>query len=302
MNILITGGNGFLGKHLTKFLKKKKTYKVISLSSKDADLRLSGSLSKLNKIKFKKIYHLAAWSQAGKFSLYHPGEQWLNNQLINSNLLNWIHKHQIQAKLITIGTNLSYEEGTKLNEKEYLSGYPIETYSSYAMSKRMLLIGQKAMAKQFGLKFLTLVPATLYGQGYEINKKEPHFIFDIIQKILKAKKNNTKVELWGDGSQKRELLHVKDFIKIMLSLENRCENDVVNIATKKEYEIKYYAKIICKIIEYPFKQIKFNQKKFIGPKSKKLLTKKLEKYVPSYKFTTLNDGLLETIKYLKKII
>ena len=75
----------FLGKHLTKFLKK--IIKVISLSSKDADLRLSGSLNKLNKIKFKKIYHLAAWSQAGKFSLYHSGEQWLNNQLINSNLL-----------------------------------------------------------------------------------------------------------------------------------------------------------------------------------------------------------------------
>ena len=183
MNILITGGSGFLGKHLTKFLKKKKSSKVISLSSKDADLRLSGSLNKLNKIKFRKIYHLAAWSQAGKFSLYHSGEQWLNNQLINSNLLNWIHKHQIQAKLISIGTNLSYEAGTKLNEKEYLSGYPIETYSSYAMSKRMLLIGQKSMAKQFGLKFLTLVPATLYGKGYDINNKESHFIFDIIKKF-----------------------------------------------------------------------------------------------------------------------
>ena len=60
MNILITGGSGFLGKHLTKFLKKKKYSKVISLSSKDADLRLSGSLNKLNKIKFRKIYHLAA--------------------------------------------------------------------------------------------------------------------------------------------------------------------------------------------------------------------------------------------------
>ncbi len=302
MNILITGGSGFLGKYLTKSLKKKKSIKVISLSSKDADLRLNGSLSKLNKIKFKKIYHLASWSQAGKFSLHHSGEQWLNNQLINTNVLNWIHKYQMQAKLITIGTNLSYQEGIKLNENNYLKGEPIKAYTSYAMSKRMLLIGQQAMAKQFGLKFITFVPPTLYGKGYEINKKEPHFIFDIIQKILKAKKNNTNVELWGDGSQKRELLHVNDFIKIMLSLENRCENEVVNIAAKKDYEIKYLAKIICKIVGYPYKRIIFNQQKFIGPKSKKLLIKKLEKYVPSYKFITLNDGLLETIKYLKKII
>ena len=53
------------------------------------------------------------------------------------------------------------------------------------MSKRILLIGQKAI-KQFGLKFLTLVPATLYGKGYDINNKES-FIFDIIKKILKKK-------------------------------------------------------------------------------------------------------------------
>ena len=49
------------------------------------------------------------------------------------------------------------------------------------MTKRMLMIGQQAFSKQFGLKYLTLVPQH-YGPGYEINNKTPHFIFDIIRK------------------------------------------------------------------------------------------------------------------------
>ena len=60
MNILITGGSGYLGKHLTKVLKNDSTNSVISLSSKDVDLKVSGSLDKFNYIKFDKIYHLAS--------------------------------------------------------------------------------------------------------------------------------------------------------------------------------------------------------------------------------------------------
>ena len=62
----------------------------------------------------------------------------INNQLINTNVLNWIHKYQMQAKLITIGTNLSYQEGIKLNENNYsyLSGHICvhteNTYTHYA--------------------------------------------------------------------------------------------------------------------------------------------------------------------------
>ncbi len=302
MNILITGGSGFLGKHLTKILKKKSTNKIISLSSLDADLKISGSLKKFNKIKFHKIFHLAAWTQAGDFSLHHSGEQWINNQLINSNLLNWWLENQRQAKIISIGTSCSYEEGSKLIEKDYLKGQPLQSLFAYGMTKRMLMIGQQALSKQFGLKYLTLVPSTIYGPGYEINNKTPHFIFDIIRKIIQGKKYNNNFELWGDGTQRRELVHVNDFINQMLLLDKKCTNDVINIGAGQEFEIKYFVKLICKIIDYPYKKIYFNKKKFVGAKSKKLSTKKLKSLLPNYNSISLSDGLLETIRDLNKKI
>ena len=52
----------------------------------------------------------------------------------------------------------------------------------------MLYIGLLALQKQFGLKYLCLVPATLYGPGYHTDDRQMHFIFDLIRKIARGKK------------------------------------------------------------------------------------------------------------------
>src|SRR3989338_6152841 len=99
MKTLITGASGFMGKYLSRRLKNE-GHEVIGLSSKDCDLTVQGSLeSLLQGVKFDQIYHLAAWTQAGDFCLHHKGEQWLTNQKINTNVLNWWKEEQPEAKI-----------------------------------------------------------------------------------------------------------------------------------------------------------------------------------------------------------
>ena len=166
------------------------------------------SLEKFNNIKFDKIYHLATWHQAGDFSLTHSGEQWINNQLINTNLLNWWLKYQSNAKLISIGTSCSYEENGSLEEKDYLTGSPTSSLFSYAMCKRMLYIGQQNLAKQFGLKYLTLVPSTLYGPGYNLQnfhnevKENSNLFDDVITLSIMDCYNNLWLNLYDEESGK----------------------------------------------------------------------------------------------------
>jgi len=299
-NIFVTGAAGFLGRFLVKELKKN--YQVDSPSSVECNLLNFKDLKKIKK-KYHYIYHLAAWTQAGDFCLKYPGQQWILNQQINTNLIIWWKNFQPQAKLIFIGTSCSYPENTKkLTESNYMSGEPIESLYTYAMTKRMLLQGAIACQKEFNLKWLCFVPSTLYGPRYHTDGRQMHFIFDLITKIINGKLNKKKVTLWGDGNQKREIIHVEDFISAILFLVNKKNNEIINIGSGKEYTIKEFAKKICKILDYNFNKIYFDKKKYVGARSKKLDISKLKKYYRNYVRNNkkIDGGLRQTINWFLK--
>ena len=297
--IFITGGNGFLGKFLVKYLKNK-NYQVTSPSSKNCNLLNDDSLKKFKK-KFDYIFHLAAWTQAGDFCLKYPGEQWIKNQKINTNILTWWKDMQPQAKFIFIGTSCSYDVNGNFKEDTYLKGDPIESLYTYAYTKRMPLNGAKALQKQYKLKWLCVVPSTLYGPDYHNDGRQMHFIFDLIRKIILGKRKNYKVTLWGNGNQKREIIHVKDFIKNMYLLKN-VNNEIINIGSKKDYSIKSYAKMICNIVKYDYKKIVFDRNKYVGSKRKKLDINKIQKFIKDYKKNLISEekGLNEVIEWFQK--
>src|SRR5438445_8537684 len=186
MKILVTGSSGFLGTALCRRLRERGD-DFVGLTSSNCDLTKPDSLERFNDQRYDQIYHLAAWTQAGDFCLKHPGEQWIINQQINTNVLAWWQQRQAQAKLVFIGTSCAYEPGSSLREDEYLVGEPIDSLYTYAMTKRMLLIGARALNRQHGLKYLCAVPSTLYGPGYHVDGRQMHFIFDFIRKIILGK-------------------------------------------------------------------------------------------------------------------
>ena len=85
MAVLVTGATGFLGTALCTALRERGDA-VVGLSSKDCNLRDDRSLLAHRNPKFDQVFHLAAWTQAGDFCLAHPGEQWIINQQINTNI------------------------------------------------------------------------------------------------------------------------------------------------------------------------------------------------------------------------
>lgn len=299
-NILITGSTGFLGTHLVNFLKKKNV-KLKLLNSKNCDLRNFKNLQKLKKIKYDIIIHLAAWTQAGDFCLKFPGKQWLINQEINTNVLKYWYLYQKQAKMIAMGTSCSYSSKLSLNEKNYMKDEPIESLYTYAMTKRMLLQGLRALNKQFKMKYLYLIPSTLYGPNYHLDGRQMHFIFDLIRKIFEGKFHKKKVILWGNGNQRRELIHVKDFIKIMWNINNKYSNEIFNIGGGKEYSIKFFAKKISKILKFDESKIIYDTSKYVGAKSKNLDISKLKQFKIKTNQITLENGIKEVINWYKRL-
>jgi GDP-L-fucose synthase len=297
--ILVTGGTGFLGTHLCARLRERGEDPV-ALGSRDCDLTRQGALDALPQQRWDVIYHLAAWTQAGDFCLRHPGEQWIINQQINTNVVDWWARAQPQAKLVFMGTSCAYAPELPLVEANYMAGEPIESLYTYAMTKRMLLQGARALAKQYGLHWLCLVPSTLYGPSYHVDGRQMHFIFDLIRKILRGHELGEPVVLWGDGHQRRELVYVDDFVDAMLTLAPRVDDELVNLGAGREHSIREFVDAICAIVGYDSTKVQYDTSRYVGARSKCLDISKALSLAPGYLRTDLAQGLARTIAWFRE--
>lgn len=299
MKVLVTGATGFLGTALCRRLESD-GHAVTRVSRRNCDLSRDTALSQFDGTRFDMIYHLAAWTQAGDFCLKHPGEQWMLNQQINTNTLTWWANSQPQAKMVAMGTSCAYAPDGPLVEDRYLDGRPIDSLFTYAMTKRMLYVGLQSLAQQFGLRYLCLVPSTLYGPGYHTDGRQMHFIFDLIRKILAAKYLGERVVLWGDGHQARELVYLDDFIEAAVSLAPRVDHELVNIGAGEEHSIRDFARMICEEVGFDFGRIEFDRSRYVGARSKCLDVSKLSSLLPGFSRTPLREGLRQTIRWFER--
>ena len=296
--ILVTGATGFLGTHLCKRLKEE-GHQVYVSNTKIANLNKVENLNIYNDIKFDYIFHLAAVTKAGDYCLKHKGDQWLANQTINTNILKYWKDAQPQAKMICMGTSCSYAPDIFMTEQNYLLGEPDEGLYTYAMTKRMLLVGLQSLSEQYGLEWLYFIPSTLYGPNFELD--DNHFIFDFIRNCYNAKYNNDDFIIWGDGEQRRELIYIDDAVDAMLALLGE-KNEVFNLGSGQDNSINEFATIVCQAYDYDSSMIKRDLTKYVGVREKKIDTAKIDKHLYPKKLvnTHIEQGIMRAVTYFKK--
>ena len=108
----------------------------------------------------------------------------------------------------------------------------------------------------------------------------------------------SRLVLWGDGNQTRELIFIDDAIDIILQSMSPKTPKILNLSSGKPHKLKEYAKVICDIVDYDYNLIKWDKDAFVGSKNKKLINTHLK----GYKFTSLKKGLKKTIKYYEDSI
>tara|TARA_R110000751_G_scaffold31094_2_gene79085 strand:+ start:248 stop:1168 length:921 start_codon:yes stop_codon:yes gene_type:complete len=296
---LVTGATGFLGNHLVPRLESS-GHQIYICNTKTANLKnLPNLITHYEGVKFDYIFHLAAVTKAGDYCLKHPGTQWIENQIINTNILAYWADHQPNAKMICMGTSCSYAPDIFMKEENYLLGQPEPSLYAYAMTKRMLLLGLQSIEKEFGLKWLYFIPSTLYGPGFELD--DNHFIFDFIRNCYNAKNKGEKFVVWGDGEQRRELIYVDDAMDTMMKLIPE-ENQVFNLGSGEDHSINEFAKMVCKCYDYDEALIEHDLTKYVGVKEKKIDTAKVVSRIPQEEFlkTSLESGLHRSVNYFNE--
>jgi GDP-L-fucose synthase len=292
VKVLVTGGTGFLGRHLTPTLKMSGA-DVDVINSKNCDLTERQNLQRWPQKAYDRIYHLAAWTKAGDFCLYHKGEQWITNQLINTNVIWYWRERQPRATMIAMGTGCAYPPELELAEENYMVGEPDRDLYTYAMTKRMLYEGVLALNHQFSMSYRYLIPSTIYGPRFD--EQDTHFIFDLIKKIVAGKRKGVPVSLWGTGQQVRELIYVDDAVALIEKAAARGANDILNLGSGTGHTIREYAEMICAVVGYDPGLIRYDVTKWSGVSKKVFNPGKAERLF-NFKFTDIKTGLARTIE------
>lgn len=301
--ILLTGGAGFLGRHVkNKLIECGVPEKNVTIPrSKTTDLR---RLEVCRKIVpgHDIVIHCAVNGHGIGHNCKYPAELFDDNAAMGMNLMRTARQCQIQ-KFITIGSICEYPKHASMpmTESELWNGYPEKLNAPYAISKRMLLVQGEAYRSQYNFNSIHLLLANLYGPGNSFDLEKSHVTAALIVKIVDALiTNRHSVDVWGDGSPSREFLYVEDAAEaVVLATKNYDKPEPVNIGTGKEITIKELANTICRILGFKGK-INWDTSKPVGQLYQCLDTTSAAKFGFRAK-TDLETGLRNTINHYCEI-
>ena len=250
MKILITGGTGMVG---SAFKNIETEHELVLIGSKDYKLnRADQAYWMLQNIKPDAIIHLAAQVGGIKANMDYPGDFYINNIRINTNVLDAAKNFEVEKVISLLSTCIYPDNATyPLTEDQIQNGAPHFSNYAYAYAKRMLDVQSRAYRKQYGCNFITAIPNNLFGENDNFDLENSHVVPAMIRKMYEAKLNDEDVTLWGDGSPLREFTYSKDLAEILLFLlEHYDEEGPINVGNTNEISIKEVAETIAGILDF----------------------------------------------------
>jgi GDP-L-fucose synthase len=288
MRVTVTGGNGFLGRHVVKALQDAE-HEVAAPSSKDYDLRNGlESMDLLGDTKPDVVVHLAARVGGIGDNVSHPGAFLYENAMMGLQLMENARRLGV-SKFVTVGTACMYPDNAAIpmEESHIWDGLPSVETGPYAHAKRLVLAQGLAYADDYDFNSVFLVPSNLYGPG----DTTTHVIPQLTRKFRDAILTGDDVSLWGTGQVTRDFLYVEDAAKGVQQAVDYLNNPwPVNLGTGVETPI--YAVAAAIAYELGFEgRIHWDITKPEGAPRRALSTKRAHMTMSWGARTTLHDGL-----------
>jgi GDP-L-fucose synthase len=253
MTILVAGGSGLVGSAIVRELKGLNKG-VIGISSKDVDLLdRDKTFEFINNLKPAAIIDSAAKVGGIGGNNSYPVEFLSQNLQIQSNLMDAAHAAKV-SKFVFLGSSCIYPRdcAQPIKEEYLLTGELEQTNSAYAVAKIAGIELIKSYRKEYGYKWISVMPTNMYGPNDNFDLENGHVLPVLIRKFIEAKRSDSgKVALWGSGSPLREFLHVDDLAKaVVLCMEKYDDSKQINIGSGQEVSIKDLADKISKAVGF----------------------------------------------------
>jgi nucleoside-diphosphate-sugar epimerase len=312
---LVLGAGGFIGNHLVNRLKDEGYWvrgvdlKYNEYQESNADDFVIGDLTDplvVNNVfssDLDDVYQLAAdMGGAGYiFSGENDANVMHNSALINLNVAHYATKYKTK-KVFYSSSACMYPEHNQLDPNnpncEESSAYPANPDSEYGweklFSERLFL----AYNRNYGLDVRIARFHNIFGPLGSWNNGKEKSPAAICRKVAQAKDGDA-VEVWGDGSAKRDFIFVSDVATGMLSAVNAKKTSVVNIATGRQSTIRDLVKKICLAFNYD-EEVIWNLDKPTGASSREMDTEKIKNLIPNWNPISLQQGILDTVSWFSE--
>ena len=301
--ILVTGGAGFLGKHVVKKLEESGYKEIFVPRSKDYNLVEMEAVKRLyQEAKPDIVIHLAARVGGIGANMRNPGSFFYQNLMMGVQMMEEGRLFGVD-KFVAIGTICAYPKFTLVpfKEEDLWNGYPEETNAPYGLAKKMFLVQSQAYRRQYGYNSIYLLPVNLYGPGDNFDPDSSHVIPALIKKVFDAKdKGERSIVAWGSGKASREFLYVEDAADgIVLATEKYDKADPVNLGAGFEISIRDLAGLICELAGFDG-EIEWDVSKPDGQPRRCLDTSKAKEEFGFEARTDFREGLRRTIEWYDK--
>jgi GDP-L-fucose synthase len=302
VNVLVTGGGGFLGSHLVERLRADGA-DVFVARRRDYDLTHEAEVARLfADAQPQTVIHLAAEVGGIGANRANPGRYWYANLMMGAHVIEQSRLAGL-AKLVLAGTICAYPKFAPVpfKEDDLWNGYPEETNAPYGVAKKALLVGAQSYRDQYGLNAIYLLPVNLYGPRDNFNLETSHVIPALIRKMVDAQERGEhEVVLWGTGEPTREFLFVDDCVDgILLATERYDGAEPVNLGTGEEIRIRDLAELIGELTGFEGELV-WDTTKPDGQPRRKLDTTRAEEQFGFHASTGLRDGLTRTIHWYRE--
>lgn len=249
---LILGSGGFVGQHLLSHAGDRD---VVAPRSAEVDLLdLSQTLDFAQSSQPSVILHAAGFVGGIGLNKAHPGRMIMDNLRMGLNAIE-AARTVPGCHVIIVSTVCAYPVDAPIPTPETTidDGKPAFDTLPYGLAKRTLYHAAEALHREEGLNFTYLVPTNMYGPGDHFDEAKSHVVPALIRRAHETKeRGETRFDVWGDGTQTRDLLYVEDAARAMWMVADRpATNDLYNISSNHEVSIRDLAEAVCDAVDFP---------------------------------------------------
>jgi GDP-L-fucose synthase len=248
--VVVTGGSGFLGRHVVAALKARGSEVLVPRKAR-YDLTHEADVARMYAdLAPHIVVHLAAVVGGIGANRESPGRFFFENVMLGALTMEHARRNGVE-KFVGIGTICAYPRNAPVPflERDLWNGYPEETNAPYGIAKKMLLVQGQAYRQEYGFNAIHLLPVNLYGPHDNFDPASSHVIPALVRKCLEASEAGApEVVCWGTGNATREFLFVEDCAEaIALATERYDGPDPVNVGAGFEISIRALVELIAEL-------------------------------------------------------